>query len=296
MKSKIIFLMIAIAFFSSLTFANPTVIPKELAVQAVSDDSNESEIAVKELRKLGPLGLQTLFETYAAEIENYRKTGEVTQKWQKIAKALDKVAMQKDVYASQLFWNTDLEKAKAESKKSNKPILSLRLLGNLNDELSCANSRFFRSILYPNAGISNYLRQNYILHWQSERPAPKITIDFGDGRKIERTITGNSIHYILDQDGKVVDALSGLNSPSVFLEFINTGNALYQADRVKPNSEAKTLSLSSLTNFRGNKYRTLMAQLDRIGKQLNMKFDTTRQPVRKFEEMPPGSTLNFSQN
>ncbi len=100
--------------------------------------------------------------------------------------------------ACQLYWYTNLEQAKAAAKVSGKPILSLRLLGKLDQDLSCANSRFFRVALYPNAAISKELRDKYILHWQSVRPAPKITIDFGDGRKLERTITGNSIHYILD--------------------------------------------------------------------------------------------------
>ena len=35
-------------------------------------------------------------------------------------------------------------------------------------------------------------------------PAPRITIDFGDGRQIVRTITGNSIHYVLTSDGQEI--------------------------------------------------------------------------------------------
>ena len=54
------------------------------------------------------------------------------------------------------------------------------------------------------------LRERFILHWQSVRPVPKVTIDFGDGRRLERTLTGNSIHYILDTEGRVIDALPGL--------------------------------------------------------------------------------------
>jgi len=30
------------------------------------------------------------------------------------------------------------------AQRTNRPILSLRLLGNLTDDFSCANSRFFR--------------------------------------------------------------------------------------------------------------------------------------------------------
>ena len=273
MRSKSIIFLIAILSLSIVSSAAPTITLNQLALQAISENPKEAEIAVRELRERGAEGLQTLFETYAAEIENYKKYGEVSEKWQKIAHALDSVAMQKDVYASKLFWHKDLAKAQAESKRTNKPILSLRLLGNLNEEFSCANSRFFRAILYPNAQISNYLRENYVLHWQSVRPAPKITIDFGDGRKIERTITGNSIHYILNKNGEVIDALSGLNNPQVFLEFLTTGQSL-------------TKSLGDPNMFRGSKHRRLTEELNRIGQQLKLQFDTSRKPVRNYEEMP----------
>src|SRR5262249_30292145 len=68
----------------------------------------------------------------------------------------------------------------------------------------------------PNARIGALLRQGFVLHWQSERPAPRITIDFGDGRKMERTLTGNSVHYVLDEEGNPVDALPGLYGPEAF--------------------------------------------------------------------------------
>ncbi len=129
---------------------------------------------------------------------------------------IDHVAMQRDAYTSRLFWYTDLAEAKAEAKRSGRPILSLRLLGQLDKELSCANSRLFRIVLYANPRVSAFLRDTYVLHWQSERPVPEISIDFGDGRKITRTITGNSIHYVLDSEGRIVDALPGLYGPTAF--------------------------------------------------------------------------------
>ena len=134
--------------------------------------------------------------------------------------ALDAVSQQKNSYLSGLYWYTDLGEAKAAAKKAGKPILSLRLLGNLNEEFSCANSRFFRTILYSNAAISQTLREKFVLHWKSVRPAPHVTIDFGDGRKLERTLTGNSIHYILDAEGRPIEALPGLYGPNAFLRAI----------------------------------------------------------------------------
>lgn len=104
-------------------------------------------------------------------------------------------------------------------------------MGNLNDELSCANSRFFRTALYPNAAVSQLLRDRFILHWQSERPVPKVTIDFGDGRKLEQTLTGNSIHYILDSEGRPIDAVPGLYSPQVFITNLKSAESVFQSLR-----------------------------------------------------------------
>jgi hypothetical protein len=132
------------------------------------------------------------------------------------AREIDRVAAQRDALVSRLFWYTDLEEAKAEAQKTGRPILSLRLLGRLDDELSCANSRLFRLVLYANEHVSQFLRESYVLHWSSERPAPRMTVDFGDGRVIERTITGNSVHYVLDARGRLVDALPGLYGPAAF--------------------------------------------------------------------------------
>ena len=133
-----------------------------------------------------------------------------TPEWKRLSAALDAVSQQKDSYLSGLYWYTDIDQAKAAARANGKPILSLRLLGKLNEEFSCANSRFFRTVLYSNAQMSIMLRDRFILHWQSVRPVPKVTIDFGDGRKLERTLTGNSIHYILDAEGRPIDALPGL--------------------------------------------------------------------------------------
>ncbi|MGC4031240.1 MAG: hypothetical protein QM754_05770 [Tepidisphaeraceae bacterium] len=136
------------------------------------------------------------------------------------AKIVDAVAGQKDAAVSRLFWYTDLDQALAAAKASGRPVLSLRLLGKLDEDLSCANSRFFRTTLYANQQIAAYLRENYVLHWESVRPAPVLTVDYGDGRKIVTTITGNSIHYVLTPDGDIADALPGLYSPGRFLELI----------------------------------------------------------------------------
>ncbi len=186
------------------------------------DPTNLSQ-QIAQLRSQGSAGLQRFLQDHAQELK--ATTGLPTPT---LRKQLDALCKQRDCHASQLYWHTDFAKAQAAAKASNKPILSLRLLGNLDDELSCANSRFFRVALYPNAQVSQYLRDRFVLHWQSVRPAPVMTIDFGDGRQIKRTVTGNSIHYVLNADGQPIEALPGLYGPQAFLQHLQRADELWQ--------------------------------------------------------------------
>lgn len=243
-------------FFAHGIFANAN--PKTLARQAVSENSKEAAQAIAELRAMGQAGLDALFDVYGAEIKAHAAINEPAQNelWQRISTALDSVSQQRNSYASRLFWYTDLEKAKAAARASGKPILSLRLLGNLSEEYSCANSRFFRTVLYANKTVADVLRERFVLHWKSVRPAPRVTIDYGDGRKLVRTLTGNSIHYILSSDGEVIDALPGLYGPQAFLR------GLVQAETINKrvegqNDQTRTTILA----------RYHMDRVDAIGKQ-----------------------------
>ncbi len=202
-----------------------------LARKAVSENVAESAAAIEELRDMGPAGLQTLMAKYADEINRHinNPTQKTDTEWQRITKALDTVAGQKNSYLSGLYWYTDLKDARKVSAETGKPILSLRLLGKLTDEFSCANSRFFRTVLYSNAEIAAVLRDRFVLHWQSVRPVPVVTIDFGDGRKLERTITGNSIHYVLDSAGQPIEAFPGLYGPQAFLRGLTEAEALFKS-------------------------------------------------------------------
>ncbi len=180
---------------------------------------------LRELREAGPAGLEALL----AEHDEAR----LRDPDPALAAAIDFVAGQRDGAWSRLYWHGDLEQAKRAARESGRPLLSLRLLGALTDEYSCANSRFFRVALYANREVAAALRDGFVLHWTTERPAPRVTSDMGDGRKIVRTIAGNSIHYVLDADGRVVDAIPGLCGPGAFLRALAaSGTAARGAGRL----------------------------------------------------------------
>jgi len=252
--------------------------PEALARKAVSEDPKESAAAVAELRAMGPFGLNVLLKTYADEINRQIANPVMasTPRWRRISAALDEVAQQKDSYLSGLYWYTDFGQAKAAAGAAGKPILSLRLLGKLNEEFSCANSRFFRTILYSNEEVARTLREKFILHWQSVRPAPRVTIDFGDGRRLERTLTGNSIHYILDQDGRPLDALPGLYGPAAFLREVTAIDGLFQQLSKKENGNLiQTLLLYQRQRLNRVNLNWL-ADIEKIGGKIPEGFVVTK--------------------
>lgn len=184
-----------------------------LVKAALADDSPAAREATRQLRAAGPHAVRFLYELKDLHFSpRYRAV-------------FDEVAQQKDAVFSGLYWHTDLDAALKAAREENKPVLSLRLLGPLTDELSCANSRFFRTTLYPNPVVRDLLDQKYVLHWQSVRPVPVITIDFPDGRQIQQTITGNSLHLVLDADGRAIEVLPGLYGPGEFSRQLGTAAA-----------------------------------------------------------------------
>jgi hypothetical protein len=257
-----------VAIALSLTLGN--------AVQA--QPSLEQEAIA--LRPLGPKGLQQFLNNHSKELTAFLPP-------KPLRDALDRLCQQRDCYASRLYWYTNLDQAKAAAKASGKPILSLRLLGNLDQDLSCANSRFFRVALYPNAEVSQVLRDRFILHWQSVRPVPKVTIDFGDGRKLERTLTGNSIHYVLDASGRPIDAIPGLYGPQAFLR------QLQQSEIAVKTAATKTgLSRDSyLRKYHGDRLNAIQAQWSGDLAKLGLKMPSRLSRLGSSSSTPPRADI-----
>lgn len=221
-----------------------------LAAEAVSPDAGRSERAIAALRGAGPAGLQALLEMREPSERicwtgpGGAPRGAEEGRW---CGAVEAVARQRDASVSGLFWYTDLEEAMAAARPSGRPILSLRLLGRLDEDFSCANSRFFRVALYSDPEIAHLMRERFVLHWKSERPVPRVTIDFGDGRTLQQPITGNSVHYLLDGAGRPIDALPGLYGPRAFRRWLEGAQ---RASRAASRSALASYHLERLASTR----------------------------------------------
>ena len=232
-----------------------------IAKQAIGEDPAIAEAAIADLRAAGQRGVDAL--RLIVESGRQSPDGDASS-LERYHAAVDRVARQKDADRSGLFWHTDFEKAKTEAERLGRPILTLRLLGNLDEELSCANSRFFREIFYSNPDIAARLKNDFVLHWKSVRPVPKVTIDFGDGRVLRRTITGNSIHYVLDQHGRLVDGLPGLYAPMDFLAWLDETREFVRAHSLK----AERQWVKAVTTYQRESFETVAIEFDNAIKSI----------------------------
>jgi hypothetical protein len=65
-------------------------------------------------------------------------------------------------------------------------------------------------VLFSNADVAKFIDATFEPVWVTVRLAPLVTIDFGNGLKINRTLQGNIATYACDADGHVHDVLPGI--------------------------------------------------------------------------------------
>lgn len=220
---------------------------------------------VPAFRQQGQMGVNSFIAQHKAELAN-----PASYNHKEAHAALDAISGQKDAWFSQLYWHTDLETAKVQAQREHKPILSLRLLGRLTDDLSCANSRMFRVVLYPDPAVSAYLRQEYVLHWSTEREVPQVTIDFGNGQVMRRTVTGNSAHYVLNPYGQPLDVIPGLYSPEYFLQLLKQGREL--------NAKMESTKLTERAAFLAQWHEGKAKDLATLARMQNIQLSDEGQP------------------
>jgi len=207
---------------------------ERLALDAVAANEAAAAKAQDALRALGPPGLEDLLKTHGwtlAAMRSLPPDVPFTPEQHRLARAVDRVARQKDGWMAGLYWHTRLEDALAEAEATHKAVLSLQMLGNLDEDFSCANSRFFRTLLYSNPTVAAVMREHFVLVWSAVRPVPKVTVELGDGRVLFNTLTGNSAHLVLNASGNVVDVIPGLHSPTAFAAALEAAAAVERVSR-----------------------------------------------------------------
>jgi hypothetical protein len=72
-------------------------------------------------------------------------------------------------------------------------------------------------VLFSDETVANTINEKFEPVWVSVRDVPTVTIDFGKGHKIMRTLHGNVATHVLTADGTIVDILPGLYESQEYL-------------------------------------------------------------------------------
>jgi len=111
--------------------------------------------------------------------------------------------------------------------------------------------------LFSRDDVAGFINQNFEPVWESVRPVPVVTINFGNGTIVTRTLHGNIATYVCRPEGQVLDILPGAYEPVTYLSRLKELHSLAEkvqklgvADREKSLAEyhgswAKTLALMS---------------------------------------------------
>jgi hypothetical protein len=71
-------------------------------------------------------------------------------------------------------------------------------------------------VLFSSDTVATYINNTFEPVWESVRPVPIVTIDFGNGHTITRTLHGNIATYLCGRDGTVYDILPGIYDPAAY--------------------------------------------------------------------------------
>ncbi len=83
-------------------------------------------------------------------------------------------------------------------------------------------------MLFSDDNVAAYININFEPAWESVRPVPLVTIDFGNGTVVRRTLHGNVATYACAGDGVVLDILPGIYEPNTYLDRLRQLKLLHQ--------------------------------------------------------------------
>ena len=95
-------------------------------------------------------------------------------------------------------------------------------------------------MLFSSSEVAQYINATFEPVWENVRPAPLVTIDFGNGNVVKRTLQGNIATYVCGSDGTVFDVLPGIYAPDVYRTQLRALAALAVSLRPKPGTPAPT--------------------------------------------------------
>jgi hypothetical protein len=83
-------------------------------------------------------------------------------------------------------------------------------------------------VLFSSENVATFINNSFEPVWESVRPVPIVTIDFGNGEKITRTLHGNIATYLCNAQGTVFDILPGIYEPKEYQNQLSQFSLLFR--------------------------------------------------------------------
>ncbi len=83
-------------------------------------------------------------------------------------------------------------------------------------------------MLFSDDRIANFVNESFEATWQNVREVPIVTIDFGDGNVLTRTLNGNIATHVCDANGRLLDVLPGIYEPVTYHQKLEQLSRLHQ--------------------------------------------------------------------
>ncbi len=83
-------------------------------------------------------------------------------------------------------------------------------------------------MLFSQPELAAFLSEHFECAWQSLRPVPRVTIDFGGGHVLRRTLNGNVATWLCTPEGWALDVVPGLTDVAGFRRRAEEALALHR--------------------------------------------------------------------
>ncbi|MDB2687696.1 hypothetical protein N9Y42_10840 [Mariniblastus sp.] len=138
-------------------------------------------------------------------------------------------------------------------------------------------------MLFSNQEIADFINENFEPAWESVRPVPRITIDFGNGTVVNRTLHGNVATYICGSDQVVREVLPGVYSKAAYLQQLKEISEQWQVEHGASTISISRELASSVTTKTKTKAKSLEVNGDAQSVELNASL--ARQKLKQNLEL-----------
>lgn len=101
-------------------------------------------------------------------------------------------------------------------------------------------------MLLSDPTFARLCRDELVPVWKTVREVPRVTIDFGGGRKIERTLKGNTAFYLCTADRRIVDIYPGVYTPGDMLAILRPSLQLVRGGKLADAVHARHKQIARL--------------------------------------------------